>query len=169
MVSDRARGSKVTDLFVLFGNPVSSASSVPRSAGASVSGVSASFPQKRGVSTTSQQEIVERAECYVRAHQGTAVPISQLCRVVGLSERGLRNAFHSVRGMSPRQYLLTVRLHAVRRALRDAAQRPTTVTGVATEYGFYELGRFAAAYREVFGEAPSETLRSACRGPNADS
>jgi len=132
--------------------------------------MSASSPgQKRRAAATSRQEIVEQAECYVRARQGTAVPISELCRVVGLSERGLRNAFHSVRGMSSRQYLLTVRLHAVRRALCDAAHRPATVTGVATDYGFYELGRFAAAYREVFGEAPSETLRGACRARNADS
>ena len=107
--------------------------------------------------------VVEQAESYVREHLDTRVPVSRLCRVVGLSERGLRNAFRSVRGMSPTQYMRSVRLRDVRRALRTSEGRRATVTNVATSYGFYELGRFAAAYREAFGEVPSETLRSTCR------
>ena len=65
--------------------------------------------------------------------------------------------------MSPKRCLLAARLEGVRRALSDAGTGPTTVTGVATDHGFYELGRFAATYREAFGETPSETLRSASR------
>jgi AraC-like DNA-binding protein len=52
---------------------------------------------------------VERAEAYARAHAGTPVPISRLCRVVGLSERALRNAFYGVRGMSPKRCMLVER------------------------------------------------------------
>jgi AraC family ethanolamine operon transcriptional activator len=117
---------------------------------------------------TSRQQVVERAESYLRAHPDSAVPISQLCRIAGVSERGLRNAFHSVRGMSPKQYLLAERLHGVRRALCDSGRHPTTVTDVATNYGFFELGRFAASYREAFGEAPSDTLRAAVRRSRLD-
>jgi transcriptional regulator GlxA family with amidase domain len=116
----------------------------------------------------SRQQAVERAESFVRAHPGMVVPISRLSRVAGVSERGLRNAFHTVRGMSPKQYLLTVRLHGVRRALTAAGEKSTTVTDAATDYGFFELGRFAACYREVFGEAPSETLREAARRTRTD-
>ena len=111
----------------------------------------------------SRQEVVERAEAYLRADAGRRVRLSKVCRILGLSERGLRNAFYDVRGMSPQRYLRAERLEKVRRALTQPNDQSITVTGVATRYGFYELGRFAATYRHAFGEAPSETLRGTAR------
>ena len=61
--------------------------------------------------------------------------------------------------------MLRDRLQGVRRALRNQRAKDTTVTSVATGYGFYELGRFAGAYKELFGEVPSETLRGAANPP----
>jgi transcriptional regulator GlxA family with amidase domain len=113
--------------------------------------------------TRSAVEIVERVEAHVQAHLGARIPLARLCAVVGLSERGLRNAFYDARGMSPRRSLLERRLHTVRFALRQAGPSETTVTAVATGHGFYELGRFAGAYKGLFGETPSETLRRGCR------
>ena len=111
----------------------------------------------------SRQQVVERAEAYLRAHVSMRVPLARLCRHVGVSERGLRRAFYDVRGISPRRYMLAQRLDGVRRALHEADGRPITVTTVATDYGFNELGRFAGKYRQAFGEAPSETLRGTHR------
>ena len=103
-----------------------------------------------------------QAEAYLRANLGLPVRVRELSRLVGVSERGLRNAFCSVHGTSPAKWMRAFRLHGVRRAL-SATARPTTVTGIATNYGFYELGRFSVSYREMFGEAPSTTLRDAIR------
>jgi AraC family transcriptional regulator, ethanolamine operon transcriptional activator len=117
---------------------------------------------------TWRREAVQRAEAYQRTHMGTRVPISSLCRIARCSERSLRNAFHSVRGMSPSRCMLEARLRGVRKALRESWVRPTTVTEAATACGFYELGRFAATYRDMFGEAPSETLRHCSRKPTSE-
>ena len=103
--------------------------------------------------------VVARAERYVNANLHTPLPVSSLCRVVGLSERALRNAFYDVHGVSPKRWMLGIRLEDVRHALISDHTRATTVTGIATAHGFYELGRFAATYREAFGEPPSATLR----------
>jgi hypothetical protein len=50
-------------------------------------------------------------------------------------------------------------MHLARRALMLGDPAKANVTQTATEYGFWELGRFAVSYRQLFGEPPSATLR----------
>ena len=61
--------------------------------------------------------------------------------------------------MSPKRYLWLRRMNLVRRALRRANAEQTTVTEIASDYGFWELGRFSVGYRSLFGELPSTALR----------
>jgi AraC-like DNA-binding protein len=81
------------------------------------------------------------------AHPGEPIYISELSAVLGVSERTLRNRFKEHLGMGLRRYLILRRLHFVRRALHKADPAVTSVTDVATEFGFWELGRFAGAYK----------------------
>jgi len=113
---------------------------------------------------SARSSIVRRAEQLMREHVGEAMSISQLSSIAGVSERSLRNAFYCVCTTGPKRYLRMLRLHQVRRSLRAAAVGTATVTHVATQHGFYELGRFAGEYRALFGEAPSETLQRARLG-----
>ena len=66
--------------------------------------------------------------------------------------------FQSELQMSPSQYILTRRLIAANKALKQNNPDNIHVTQVAMEYGFSHLGRFAGVYSEHFGELPSETL-----------
>jgi len=104
------------------------------------------------------RQIVHRASAFLRAHAGEGVRIGEVSRAAGISERALRNAFHREHGLSPKQYDLRERLHGVRQAL-CASPESTTVTAIASQYGFFELGRFAAIYKNAFGESPSQTIR----------
>lgn len=118
---------------------------------------------------SSRSAIVGRAEAFFRTHVGEPVSIAQLSAVAEVSERSLRNAFYRVYSISPKRYLRLWQLHQVHSALRADGQPETTVTGAATDCGFYELGRFAGEYKALFGEAPSQTLhrtrlRNAARG-----
>lgn len=84
--------------------------------------------------------------------------IPDVCQEIGTSLRTLDACCHEYLGMPPKHYLLLRRMNMARRALGYAASSETTVTEVATRYGFWELGRFAVAYRALFGESPSRTL-----------
>lgn len=86
--------------------------------------------------------------------------VVEICRRVGVSERSLQYAFLAYVNCSPQAYLRMCRLNRVRATLRAADPRLTTVTDVATRFGFFHLGRFAQNYRRVFGELPSATLAS---------
>ncbi|GAA2345911.1 AraC family transcriptional regulator [Streptomyces violaceusniger] len=81
--------------------------------------------------------------------------LSDLADQADLSVRGLQYAFQKHLGMSPMQYLRGVRLD---RAHADLRAGVGTVSDIAYQWGFTNLGRFARAYRDRFGELPSETL-----------
>jgi len=104
---------------------------------------------------------VRCVERFFRTHISEGVSVAQLSDVAGVSERSLRNAFHDVYTTSPKRYIKLWQLHQVRRTLRSAEVPGGTVTQAATSHGFSELGRFAVAYKSLFGEAPSETLNKA--------
>ncbi|HEY2432234.1 MAG TPA: helix-turn-helix domain-containing protein [Vicinamibacterales bacterium] len=104
--------------------------------------------------------IIKRLDAFLREHLDEPIHMAQLCDATGVSERSLRNACHAVCGTSPKRYLTRRRLDAVRLALAEARPGQDTVTRIATDYGFFELGRFAGIYTSVFGERPSDTLRS---------
>ncbi|GAA2345995.1 AraC family transcriptional regulator [Streptomyces violaceusniger] len=82
--------------------------------------------------------------------------LPQMAQVAAVSTRRLQQGFREHLGMSPSVYLRTLRLDRVHRDLLAGAD---SVTDVAYRWGFTHLGRFAVAYRERFGQAPSETLR----------
>ncbi|TWP53946.1 AraC family transcriptional regulator [Lentzea tibetensis] len=85
-----------------------------------------------------------------------------LAAAVAVSARALQAGFQRHTGVSPTTYLRDVRLGRVHRDLTAAAPG-LTVTDAATSWGFVHLGRFAGAYRQRFGETPSETLRRSRR------
>jgi len=106
-----------------------------------------------------QSHIVRTAEDYALAQTGDRLYVTDLCRVAAVSERTLEYAFKEIMGLTPVTYLTRLRLHRVRQALLAATPGSTTVSIEALNWGFWHFGEFSRAYRECFGELPSETLR----------
>lgn len=85
--------------------------------------------------------------------------VEDLCARLHLTPRTLHNHFLGTVGVSPAEFLRSVRLNACRRRLRGTCAEQLHVQDVAAQWGFFHMGRFAQAYRELFGELPSQTLR----------
>lgn len=103
--------------------------------------------------------IVKAAEDYALSKMGDRLFVSDLCRAAAVSERTLENAFRQVMGLTPMNYLVRLRLHRVRKSLLAGTQGSTTVSTEAMKWGFWHLGDFSRAYKDCFGELPSNTLR----------
>jgi AraC-like DNA-binding protein len=103
--------------------------------------------------------IVRMAEDHVLSRIGEPVHVSDLCLAADVSERTLEYAFRAVVGLSPVAYLIRLRLHKVRAALLAAEPGSTQVSAEALKWGFWHFGEFSRAYKQCFGELPSDTLR----------
>jgi transcriptional regulator GlxA family with amidase domain len=86
----------------------------------------------------------------------TTASLAAQCHV---GARALQRGFQHHLGVSPMAYLRGVRLRRAREDLRAGDPASATVTAIAHRWGFTHLSRFAAAYRDAYGELPARTLR----------
>jgi AraC-like DNA-binding protein len=100
-------------------------------------------------------KIFRDIEDALASHLGDVIYSEELAAHIGVSVRTMHDAVQRYRGMSLHRYLRLRRLWLVRRRLIAGAD---SVKAAALAYGFWHLSDFAQAYREQFGEAPSETL-----------
>jgi len=99
-----------------------------------------------------------RALAWSRAHLQEPIRLPALARAAGVPPRTLETHFRQFLGVTPLGWVRAARLAQARRALLAPEPR-TTVSEVALDCGFSQLGRFAAQYCHRFEELPSETLR----------
>ena len=110
--------------------------------------------------------IIKRLRAMLDANVDQPIYVPELCQALGVPERTLRKHCYDHLGMSPKKYLLLRRLNLVHQALLAADPSTTTVTEIAMNFGFWELGRFAIQYpawvwRLPVGQPPASTQLTA--------
>lgn len=108
--------------------------------------------------------VLRRVAAHIEANEARPISLAELCQVGGCSAKVLEQVFVEFFGQTPNRHLRLRRLWGARRALLTADPREATVSGIALDWGFWELGRFAVAYRQAFGESPSQSLRRSREG-----
>jgi AraC-like DNA-binding protein len=111
-------------------------------------------------------QTVKRVHDYLRQCPPEPVYVLDLCRLIGISQPTLFRAFTQTLGIGPKEYLQIRRLHLSRQRLLHP-DHTDSFQDVAHDLGFWHLGRFSMAYRAMFGETPSNTLRRRVRSRHA--
>lgn len=101
---------------------------------------------------------IARIQNYALDNITADITIDELARLCQISRKSLYNLFERETGLTPSAYIRRLKLESVHSELRSN-ERIKNVTQVALKYGFTNLGRFSAQYREQIGELPSQTLR----------
>ena len=103
--------------------------------------------------------VMHKLDEYLDSSPNMSMKVSDISEQLNVSERTLRNVCKRFTGESPRSYSALRRMNAARATLLNASPGATSVSNVAEVFGFRSAGRFAALYRQLFGEYPTVTLR----------
>jgi AraC family transcriptional regulator, ethanolamine operon transcriptional activator len=103
--------------------------------------------------------VTQRAINYVASNNiFSPIKIPDFAKAIGVSQRALEYAFQETLGITPSTFLKNKRMHRLHLELLVAEPSTTTITELALNYGFTEMGRLASEYKQLFGELPSTTF-----------
>lgn len=86
--------------------------------------------------------------------------VAELSTRLRASRRALQGSFQKVAETTPVDYLRSLRLNVVRRNLHCTSPAETSIGQIASNAGFSQMSHFAAEYKRLFDELPSQTLRA---------
>lgn len=102
--------------------------------------------------------LLRRAMTFIDDNAHRDISLADIARAACITPRALQYMFRRHRYCTPTEYLRQVRLHHAHLELLRASSETSTVSAVAARWGFAHLGRFAAFYRQEYGESPQATL-----------
>nr|WP_256869862.1 AraC family transcriptional regulator [Paenarthrobacter ureafaciens] len=102
---------------------------------------------------------VRRAAAYIEEHADEPITIPEVAAAMGCNIRSLQRGFARHLNTTPTLYLRRVRMDFAHRDLMLGSPETTTVSEIASRWGFWHLSRFASGYRDLYGNSPLHTLR----------
>ena len=104
----------------------------------------------------SDDAVIGRCQEWIAERFHEASPVSAMVDVSGLPERSFKRRFRAATGMSPLEYVHTLRLEEAKQML-EATERP--VEGVAFEVGYEDAGFFSRLFKRRVGLTPAQYRR----------
>lgn len=124
------------------------------------------FPNSTGsadqaAATRAENSVMRKAVAYIDERAGEPIGVTEIAAAAQVSPRTLQEAFRRHLETSPMAYLRRVRMERAHDALLAAdPSTGATVATIASRWGFANLGRFAAIYRDAYGRSPRATLHA---------
>lgn len=117
-------------------------------------------PEKAVDFQASQEEIIRRVHTYLTEHLSERITIEALSREFLMNTTTLKSAFKRVYGSSIAQHMKQHRMEA---AAARLTQTQDDIAAIAKAVGYESQSRFTEAFREVYGEVPTEYRKRRCR------
>jgi transcriptional regulator GlxA family with amidase domain len=97
--------------------------------------------------------VIARCQAWIAEHYDEPAPVAAMVRLSGLAERSFKRRFEQATGMSPLEYVHTLRLEEAKQML-EATEAP--IEAIAEEVGYEDAGFFSRLFRRHVQLTPAQ-------------
>ncbi len=98
-----------------------------------------------------EDAVIARCQRWIAEHYQTPAPVAAMTRLSGLAERSFKRRFSQATGMTPLEYVHTLRLEEAKQMLESGA---APVESIAHEVGYEDAGFFSRLFRRKVNLTP---------------
>lgn len=96
---------------------------------------------------------IARCQTWIADHYQEPAPVSAMVQQSGLAERSFKRRFQQATGMSPLEYVHTLRLEEAKQLLESSER---SVEAIANEVGYEDAGFFSRLFRRQVSLTPAQ-------------
>lgn len=100
----------------------------------------------------SDDAVIADCQVWIANHYQVASPVTQMAERSGLPERSFKRRFQAATGMSPLEYVHTLRLEEAKQMLE---RETCPIEAIANEVGYEDAGFFSRLFRRHVGLTPA--------------
>jgi transcriptional regulator GlxA family with amidase domain len=104
-------------------------------------------------SRQSEDAVIARCQTWIAHNYHAPAPVAAMVRLSGLPERSFKRRFQQATGMSPLEYVHTLRLEEAKQML-ESGDAP--IEAVANEVGYEDAGFFSRLFRRQVALTPAQ-------------
>ena len=97
--------------------------------------------------------VIARCQTWIAEHYHEPAPVAAMVRLSGLAERSFKRRFQQATGMSPLEYVHTLRLEEAKQMLESGDQ---PIEAIANEVGYEDAGFFSRLFRRNVNLTPAQ-------------
>lgn len=100
-----------------------------------------------------EDALIGRCQVWLAEHYHEPSPVAAMVRLSGLAERSFKRRFQQATGMSPLEYVHTLRLEEAKHLLETGTQ---PIEAIANEVGYEDAGFFGRLFRRSVTLSPAQ-------------
>lgn len=97
--------------------------------------------------------IIASCQTWIADHYALPSPVAAMVQLSGLAERSFNRRFEQATGMSPLEYVHTMRLEEGKQMLESSVE---SIESIAHEVGYEDAGFFSRLFRRNVGLTPAQ-------------